>query len=79
MLKAKSSAADVRTMDYGTTLETVDEDGEHIKRKETVYESVYNPPVDHFTQCETRFVIAPDGYVETFSFQGDACVAVEES
>lgn len=41
--------------------------------------SVYNPPVDHFTQCETRFVIAPDGYVETFSFQGDACVAVEES
>ena len=60
-------------------VETVDEDGERIKRKETVYESVYNPPVDHFTQCETRFVIAPDGYVETFSFQGDACVAVEES
>lgn len=60
-------------------IESVNDKGQKIRTKETIYESVYNPPVEHFSQCETRFVIAPDGYVETFSFQGDACVAPEQN
>lgn len=54
-------------------------EGEILTRTETYYRTIYEPPVYHLSRCETRFVISPRGRVETFSFDGDGCVATELS
>ncbi|KPP81403.1 MAG: lipoprotein [Oceanicaulis sp. HLUCCA04] len=55
----------------------VDRDGiEHV-RIEQYEETVYTPPRSWIVECETRFVISPDGVVRDFRFEGNACRAPE--
>jgi hypothetical protein len=51
-------------------------DGEIRTRVEHYDETVYDPPYEHWAECETRFVVR-DGIVTDFRFDGGACVAPE--
>ncbi len=51
--------------------------GEFVEITETFHRTVYEPPRDWWTECETRFVIGHDGRIQDFRFNGDGCVAEE--
>ncbi|MGP1276396.1 MAG: hypothetical protein ACQRW7_13360 [Caulobacterales bacterium] len=55
----------------------VDQQGREHVRIEQYEETVYNPPRTWTVECETRFIISPDGIVRDFRFDGAACVAPE--
>ncbi len=59
------------------TVRRRDRDGEIVEITESWTESVYEPPREWWTDCETRFVIGLTGLVEDFRFVGDGCVAEE--
>lgn len=54
-----------------------DSRGNERTRIEQYEETVYTPPRSWVEECETRFVITPDGYVRDFRFNGQACRAPE--
>ena len=55
----------------------VDSEGYERERIEQYQETVYTPPRSWTVECETRFVISPDGIVRDFRFEGNACRAPE--
>ncbi|XBQ17510.1 MAG: hypothetical protein ABL308_06410 [Oceanicaulis sp.] len=54
-----------------------DDKGNERTRVEQYEDTVYEPPREWWTECETRFVIGPDSRVRDFRFSGDACLAEE--
>jgi hypothetical protein len=46
-------------------------------RTVTTYDSVWVPPEEWETYCETRFVVSPDHKVLSTGFEGSDCVAKE--
>ena len=54
-----------------------DDEGRVQTRTESYTDYVYEPPRYWTSECETRFVIGPRGFVQNFRFVGDACVAEE--
>lgn len=54
-----------------------DRAGRQHVRVEQYEETVYTPPRSWMTECETRFVVTPDGIVRDFRFHGEACRAPE--
>lgn len=56
-----------------------DRAGRQHVRIEQYEETVYTPPRSWMVDCETRFVVSPDGIVRDFRFEGDACRAPELS
>jgi hypothetical protein len=66
-----------RTIPNERRVTFVDEFGERRTRIERYDETVYEPSRSWWVECETRFVIDPEGVVRDFRFVGDACVAEE--
>lgn len=61
-----------------TRMETYkDSDGKVRSRTVSYSEPYYEPPVTTHSYCETRFIIGPDDKVQSYSFEGDGCVAEE--
>lgn len=66
-----------RTVQRSRTVTYRDEHGVRRQRIETWDETVYDPPREWSTSCETRFVIDRTGIVVDFRFEGSDCVAEE--
>lgn len=54
-----------------------DDRGRQHVRIEQYEETVYTAPRSWIEECETRFVVTPDGFVRDFRFNGEACRAPE--
>lgn len=54
-----------------------DDRGRQHVRVEQYEETVYTPPRSWVEECETRFIVTPDGFVRDFRFNGQACRAPE--
>lgn len=54
-----------------------DKKGNSKVRTVTTYASVWVPPREWETYCETRFVISPDHHVLSTGFEGPDCIAKE--
>jgi len=54
-----------------------DKKGKTKTRTVTTYTSVWVPPREWESYCETRFVISPDHRVKSSGFEGPDCVAKE--
>jgi len=65
-----------RTIQRERRISFTDEEGNRRTRVETYDDTVYEPPREWWSDCETRFVIA-DGFVRDFRFEGDGCRAPE--
>lgn len=66
-----------RTETRTRTITWRDDRGRRQSRTETYDVTVYDPPREWSTDCETRFVVGPDGVVRDFRFEGEACRAPE--
>ncbi len=61
-----------------TRTETYRDSAGKIQSRTVSYsEPYYEPPVTRRSYCETRFIIGPDDKVQSYSFEGDGCVAEE--
>jgi len=65
-----------RTIQRERRVTFVDSDGNERTRVETYDDTVYEPPREWWTECETRFIIR-NGVVRDFRFEGDGCRAPE--
>lgn len=65
-----------RTIPRERVVRFIDEEGNERTRIESYEETVYEPPQEYYTECETRFIIR-DGLIADFRFEGNGCRATE--
>ena len=65
-----------RTIPRERRVTFIDEEGNERTRIEQYEDTVYEPPEEYYTECETRFIIR-DGVIADFRFEGNGCRATE--
>lgn len=65
-----------RTIPRERRVTFIDEEGNERTRIEQYEDTVYEPPEEYYTECETRFIIR-DSVISDFRFEGNGCRATE--